>query len=80
MATGGEIRWPPTGSFPWPPSPQNGPHQMLLRQPIRQRRRHQQQLTTITPTEFSSHPGSVLTRIVHEAVAAPMVGAAGLSA
>ena len=37
-----------------------GATQMILRQPLHQRRRHQQQLTTITPAKFSSHPGSVL--------------------
>ena len=40
--------------------PQNRPHQMILRQPVRQRRRHQQQLTTITTNEVQSHTGSVL--------------------
>ncbi len=36
------------------------PHQVLLRQPLSQRRRHQQQLTTIDRYEISSHPRSVL--------------------
>ena len=40
--------------------PQDGPHQVVLRQPVRQRRRHQQQLTTITTNEVQSHTGSVL--------------------
>jgi hypothetical protein len=42
--------------------PQHRPHQMILRQPLTQRRRHQQQLTTLTTNEFSSHPRSVLNR------------------
>ena len=33
---------------------------MILRQPLHQRRRHQQQLAALTPNEISSHPGSVL--------------------
>ena len=40
--------------------PQNRPHQMILRQPLHQRRRHQQQLTALTRNEFSSHTRSVL--------------------
>jgi hypothetical protein len=40
---------------------QNRPNQVILRQPLRQRRRHQQQLTTINSNEFFSHPRSVLT-------------------
>jgi len=37
-----------------------GATQMILRQPLHQRRRHQQQLAALTPNEISSHPGSVL--------------------
>jgi hypothetical protein len=33
---------------------------MILRQPLHQRRRHQQQLTALTRNEISSHPGSAL--------------------
>jgi hypothetical protein len=33
---------------------------MILRQPLRQRRRHQQQLLTVNRDEISCHPGSVL--------------------
>jgi hypothetical protein len=33
---------------------------MILRQPLPQRRRHQQHLTTLTTHEISSHPRSVL--------------------
>ena len=33
---------------------------MILRQPLVQRRRHQQQLTTVNRDEFSCHPRSVL--------------------
>ena len=40
--------------------PQDRPHQVILRQPLHQRRRHQQQLTAITTNEISSHTGSVL--------------------
>jgi len=35
---------------------------MILRQPLHQRGRHQQQLTTVNRHEISSHPGSVLNR------------------
>ena len=41
---------------------QHRPHQMILRQPLHQRGRHQQQLTTVNRYEISSHPGSVLNR------------------
>jgi hypothetical protein len=39
---------------------QHRPHQMILRQPLAQRRRHQQHLPTLTTHEFSSHTGSPL--------------------
>ena len=39
---------------------QHRPHQMILRQPLPLRRRHQQHLPTLTTHEFSSHPGSLL--------------------
>jgi hypothetical protein len=52
----------PPGSDPGPsdPPPPAPPHQMILRQPLRQRRRHQQQLTALNTHEFSSHPRSVI--------------------
>jgi len=50
--------WSPFSSFSMPVYP--GATQMILRQPLHQRRRHQQQLAALTPNEISSHPGSVL--------------------
>ena len=47
------------------------PREMTLGQPLAQARRQQQLLITITREEVLRHPGMVLTRIVHEAVAAP---------
>jgi hypothetical protein len=44
--------------------PQHRPHQMILRQPIHQRRRQQQHLPTITRNEVLTHPNIVLSRIV----------------
>ena len=41
-------------------STEHRPDQMILRQPLDQRRRHQQQLTTVNPSEFSSHARSLL--------------------
>jgi hypothetical protein len=41
---------------------QHRPHQMIFRQPLHQRRWHQQQLTTITTNEFSSHAEVSFTR------------------
>jgi hypothetical protein len=40
---------------------QHRPHQVILSQPLTQRRRHQQQLPTLTTHKFSSHPQSLLT-------------------
>jgi hypothetical protein len=42
--------------------PEDRPHQMMIRHPIRQIRRHQQRLPPITRNEVLSHPGIFLTR------------------